>query len=253
MWYKIGFLAIAFLLGAYLGGLANLRLVRRKGGEAVIYLSSRCETCVVPGPWYLRIPLFWYLILRGRCCRCGNHLKVENLVFELVGGIVFTGSLMLYGFTVSTLASLLSTFAILILAILDFRYRMIPQHLVWIGLSAAGIVAILPGGIGLLDALCGGLIAGGVVLLLSKIGFVEITPTEGENFLKMICVAGAFLGLRLGIITFALSASLWGVARVIISLIKNRVEAFPAGVPVLITTALILAYGNMMLELVLAA
>jgi len=252
LWFQIIFLTLAFLIGAYLGGLANLRLIRRRGGKVILYLTSRCETCVVPGPFYVRFPLFWYLILWGRCRRCGHPLKIQHLFYELVGGTILAGSLSIYGFTTTTLTSLLSTFTILIVAVLDFRYRLVPQIVVILGLGAAGITAVLPGGIGLIDCALGALLGGGIFLILSYLNYVELTPVESDNFLKMMTIAGAFLGLAQGILAFGIAATLWGIWRVVLALLKKRPEILPAGIPALVTTVFVLAYGRILIETILA-
>jgi leader peptidase (prepilin peptidase)/N-methyltransferase len=253
LWYQIGFLFLAFLAGAYVGGLANLRLIRGRGGRIILYPASRCDVCVIPGPFYSRIPLFWYLILWGKCRRCGHPLKLSNLLFEVVGGIILAGSIALYGFTVATLTSLLSAFILLTVTILDFRYRLVPQSLVLGGLVAAGITSVLPGGIGLLNCLAGALLGGGIILVLAETHFVELVPVEGLNFVKMMTIAGAFLGLAEGLLAFGVAAALWGAWRVATVLAGKRPEVLPSGVPALITTALVLAYGSMFLETLISA
>lgn len=253
MGYQIGFLVLAFLLGAFIGGLANLRLIRERGGRIILYPASRCETCVTPGPFYSRIPLFWYLILWGKCRRCGHPLPLNNLIYELVGGVILAGSIVLYGFTITTLTSLLSAFILLTVTILDFRYRLVPQILVLGGLVAAGITAVLPGGIGLSNCLAGALLGGGLILLLAESHFIELVPVEGLNFVKMMTIAGAFLGLTEGLLAFGTAAALWGVWRAATVLLGKKTEALPAGVPALITTALVLAYGSMFLETLISA
>jgi len=253
LWYQLGFLSLAFLAGAYLGGLANLHLIRERGGRVILYPASRCETCVTPGPFYSRIPLFWYLILWGQCRRCGHSLKLNNLIYELVGGVILAGSIAIYGFSITTLTSLLSAFILLTVTILDFRYRLVPQSLVLGGLVAAGITAVLPGGIGLLNCLGGAVLGGGLILVLAELHFVELMPVEGLNFIKMMTIAGAFLGLAEGLLAFGVAAALWGVWRVATVLLGKRPEVLPSGVPALITTALVLAYGSMFLETLITA
>jgi leader peptidase (prepilin peptidase) / N-methyltransferase len=253
LWYQIGFLTLAFLVGAYIGGLANLRLIRERGGRIILYPASRCETCVTPGPFYSRIPLFWYLILWGKCRRCGHPLPLNNLIYELVGGVILAGSIAIYGFSITTLTSLLSAFILLTVTILDFRYRLVPQNIVLIGLIAAGITAVLPGGIGLLNCIGGAMLGGGLILLLVELHYIELIPVEGLNFVKMMTIAGAFLGLTEGLLAFGVAAAMWGAWRVATVLMGKKPELLPAGVPALITTALVLAYGSMFLETLISA
>jgi leader peptidase (prepilin peptidase)/N-methyltransferase len=58
-------------------------------------LRSICLVCGAPIPWYDNLPIVSYLVLRGRCRRCGAPIGRRTLVLEaatpLIGLAIYAG------------------------------------------------------------------------------------------------------------------------------------------------------------------
>lgn len=91
------FTVIAFVLGAVLASFLGCLGWRMCNGESVLKGRSHCDSCGhVLGARDL-IPIFSYLISKGRCRYCGVQISPVNLYGELILGILFAVVTFLYG------------------------------------------------------------------------------------------------------------------------------------------------------------
>lgn len=78
------------LFGACVGSFLNVVIYRLPRGLSVNEpRRSFCPQCKAPIPWYLNLPVFSYLMLRGRTACCGKHYTARYCVVELVCAILF--------------------------------------------------------------------------------------------------------------------------------------------------------------------
>lgn len=98
-------LIFAFALGACLGSLINVLVYRLPLGLGVVVPASRCPSCSTRLRWNDNIPVFGWLLLRGRCRYCRQPISPEYPIVEAIVGLLFMG---IYGlwFTVPQLHAL---------------------------------------------------------------------------------------------------------------------------------------------------
>lgn len=78
------------LFGACVGSFLNVVIYRMPRGLSVNEpRRSFCPQCKAPIPWYLNLPVFSYLMLRGRTACCGKHYTARYCVVELVCALLF--------------------------------------------------------------------------------------------------------------------------------------------------------------------
>lgn len=87
-----------FLFGICIGSFLNVCIYRLPKGESLITNNSHCMTCGTPIKRYDLIPVFSWLILRGRCRACGAKITPRYMIIELMTGLVFLGVFMRYDF-----------------------------------------------------------------------------------------------------------------------------------------------------------
>lgn len=76
-----------FFLGLFLGSLVNniaYRLVRK---ENFIFGPSKCDNCQKKLNWYELIPIFSYLIQKGKCRKCKDIISFRYPLSELTTGL----------------------------------------------------------------------------------------------------------------------------------------------------------------------
>jgi leader peptidase (prepilin peptidase)/N-methyltransferase len=86
-----GWLPGTFLLGTFVGSFLNVCIYRMPFEKSLFWPGSHCGQCFQPVPWYDNVPLLSYLILRGRCRRCGTAFSIRYFLVELLTGALFVG------------------------------------------------------------------------------------------------------------------------------------------------------------------
>lgn len=85
----IGILVMVFLFGICIGSFLNVCIFRLPAGESLTKQNSHCMTCGAPIKWYDLIPVFSWLILRGKCRACGAKISGRYILVESMTGILF--------------------------------------------------------------------------------------------------------------------------------------------------------------------
>ncbi len=86
VWY-----VFLFALGAVVGSFLNVCIHRIPLEKSLIWPGSTCGHCFQPIRWYDNLPLLSYVILRGRCRRCGTRFSPRYFVIELLTACGFVG------------------------------------------------------------------------------------------------------------------------------------------------------------------
>ena len=141
---------IAFFMGACIGSFLNVVIYRVPLGMSVDEpRRSFCPSCKTQIPIYLNIPLFTWLMLRGKCKWCGSKIAFRYFLVEFLTAICF---LAVWKNSVPTLGlggtvALWILVALLIAAtFIDIDHFIIPDSIT-IGGMVAGLVcsALFPG------------------------------------------------------------------------------------------------------------
>ena len=134
-------LLFVFALGASMGSLINVLVYRIPRGLSVVSPPSRCPSCQTRLTWRENIPIFGWLLLRGKCRFCKAPISAEYPVVEAIVAVLF--------------------------ALLFALWYIVGDHAVWLGIhwgtvapewAANGIVRTWPAFVALLF-LVGALVA----------------------------------------------------------------------------------------------
>ena len=82
------FPTVSLVFGALIGSFLNVCIYRIPAGKSVVTPGSHCA-CGQPIKWYDNIPIFSWLILRGRARCCGRHFSFRYPAIELVTALIF--------------------------------------------------------------------------------------------------------------------------------------------------------------------
>ncbi|MBC7773321.1 MAG: prepilin peptidase [Pyrinomonadaceae bacterium] len=80
-----------FVFGSCVGSLVNVLVYRLPIGISVLTPPSRCPMCETRLTWRENIPIFGWLLLRGRCRFCKSRISPEYPIVELIAGLLFVG------------------------------------------------------------------------------------------------------------------------------------------------------------------
>jgi Type II secretory pathway, prepilin signal peptidase PulO and related peptidases len=137
---EIIFDAFAFVLGAAIGSFLNVVIYRLPRDLSINQpRRSFCPSCQKPIPWYENLPLVSWLLLRGRCRRCGARISFRYFVVELLTAFLF---LIIWQSFPWPIAICYWVFIALVIAatFIDFEHFIIPDEIT-LGGTAAGLLA----------------------------------------------------------------------------------------------------------------
>src|SRR5690606_17157649 len=79
---------LALVVGALFGSFFNVAIYRWPREMSVVSPPSHCPSCGAPVKPRQNVPIFGYLLLRGRAKCCGAPLSPRYLVVELLGAVL---------------------------------------------------------------------------------------------------------------------------------------------------------------------
>ncbi len=113
-------------LGSFLGVVASRVPLRR----SIVSPGSACMACETPIRWYDNVPVVSYLLLRGRCRRCGTRIPPRDLAIELATALLLVGCVLAFGFSVKAAAAGIACAAFVVVTATDLERRIIPNRVV---------------------------------------------------------------------------------------------------------------------------
>lgn len=152
--------AILFIWGLCLGSFVNalvwrlheqatskkqsLKTKKASGSLSIVNGRSMCVNCKHTLAWYDLIPLLSWLQLQGRCRYCKKPISPQYPIVELITGVVFAGSYLLWPSIVHLNGQwlLLSVWlacsvGLLALAVYDLRWMLLPNKIIYPTLAVA--------------------------------------------------------------------------------------------------------------------
>lgn len=126
---EVYFSILVFVFGTLLGSFYNVVGYRLPKGLSLIKPSSSfCPKCNHSLKWYELIPIFSFLIQKGKCRSCKCNISLFYPCMELLTGILFTVSYLIFGFGAEFLiAAIISSFFVIVI-VSDINYLVIPDE-----------------------------------------------------------------------------------------------------------------------------
>ena len=241
------FLAVCFFIfGALLGSFGNVIIYRLPLGQSVVTPRSRCQSCEKLIPWYHNIPIFSWLILRGRCYSCRAPFSVRYPLVEFIMGSLFYLLYLRYDLQWLTLEYGIFIFGLVVVTFIDFDHFLLPDVFTLSGMVLGLLGAFLNPERDFLDAFLGVLMGGGFLWLVAYVYWVlRKEEGMGGGDIKLLGWIGAVLGWK-SIPFVILVSSITGSVIGITMMVKNKGNlktVIPFG-PYLVLGALIYLFGN---------
>lgn len=229
-----------FIIGLLFGSFYNVVGMRLPNNESIIFPGSHCENCNHKLSWYENIPLFSYILLKGKCKSCHAKISVWYPAIELFTGMLFLISYYVFGLTTEFFISIIISSLVSIIFVSDINYYIILDSPLVIGSILIIIIKLIS--FGLKEALISigsGLLVFGVMYLIMLLGnFIFKKESLGGGDIKLSFVAGLVLGPKLGIMYIVFGAFLAFPYAMYIT-IRNKENMLPFG-PFLISSLLII-------------
>ncbi len=243
------FAAAIFVLGLAFGSFLNVCVYRLPRGISVVTPRSACPKCKQGIALYDNIPVLSWLILRGRCRHCKAPISPRYWMIELLTGALFLACYWCFGLTLSTVKYCAFGFLLLGLIFTDAETKLLPDKMTLPGLALGLVFSLavpvhdlasqfLPGMmnlpfsgdiavrlLSLLDALLGAAVGAAFIYGAGAI-YLRWRGTEGMGFgdVKLMAMVGAFLGIKLTVLTIftaSLAGSVFGLTTVLVVWLKR--------------------------------
>ena len=223
---------IALPFGLVVGSFMTVAAHRMPRGESVVRPRSRCPSCGAVIGARDNVPVLSWLLLRGRCRRCGTRISVAYPLLELATAAVVVLAATRHPDVWRTVlvGGLLALMPAA--ALIDLRHRIIPNRLTYPALLlfpvVLGVAWISGGAVDPLRGLVGLLLYGGVLFLVAI-----VSRGMGMGDVKLAALIGLVLGsLGLRYVGVAAGAAivLGGVGGLVaLAMGRSRKSAIPFG------------------------
>jgi leader peptidase (prepilin peptidase)/N-methyltransferase len=271
----VGYLFI-FILGAAVGSFLNVVIHRVPREESIVFPNSACPKCQKPIQPYDNLPIFSWLMLRGKCRNCQEKISPRYPAVELLTALLFTLTYWQLGLTAFLPVALIFVASMVSLIFIDAEHMILPNVINFPLLAFALLVRItfplffgtaffpdLQHGplsslddqpvwlVSFLGAVLGGLVGGGFLWLVGEIWKrLRGVDAMGLGDVKMMFAVGALLGWRLTLLTIFLSAfsgAVIGVFLISRQQEKDMQTQIPFGIFLGIGAILALLFGEQLI------
>ncbi len=199
-----------FLMGMVMGSFYMVVALRLPQEESLIYPGSHCEYCNHPLSWFELIPVFSYLLQKGKCRKCGHKLSMGYPITELATGILFTFSYLQFGLSYHFFLSIILSSLLIIIFVSDMRYMIILDSPLILTVILSMILRIIYFDLKTaLLAFIPAIITFVIFFIIGKIGDKMFQRESlGGGDIKLSFVMGYILGLPMAIVAFILATFL---------------------------------------------
>ncbi|WP_308753702.1 prepilin peptidase [uncultured Anaerotruncus sp.] len=218
--------ALALLFGLVVGSFLNVCIYRIPLGISVAKGRSFCPSCGEKIAWYDNVPLLSFLVLRGRCRRCGARISPRYPAVETANALLWLLCCLSHGYSAGTLLLCLALSALLTAAMIDRDTGIIPDR-ISVFLAALACCSLFTPGFPSPLARLGGALCVSVPMLLAAL----LWDGFGGGDIKLCAAFGLLAGWRLSLLAI-LFASVSGAAWAVFLLLRRgagRKTAFPFG------------------------
>ncbi len=240
----IYFSVVFLIFGMVLGSFYNVVGERLPNNESIVKPRSHCPKCGHQLQAFELIPVISYLFLKGKCRKCKSHISIFHPIFELVSGILFMISYLVFGMSIQLIIALTFISILLITIVSDYKYMIICDEVLIIGSFFLIIELIFERGFaGTGLSILDGLVSFFLMYLIKKIGdFFFKRESMGGGDIKLMFTFGLVLGVLNSILSIFL-ASIIGLPISLLLLHYKKNHEVPFG-PYLSIAAIIILLTN---------
>ncbi len=215
--------AIAAAVGLVAGSFLNVVVYRYLSGGSIVRPASHCPSCLTPLSVKDLVPLFSYLLLRGRCRYCRTGIPPRYPLIEAGTAGLFLLCFHYYTFTPAFFQYAVLFSLLLVISVIDLERHLIPNRLVLLLLAWVIFWQLFFPRFSTLSAL-GGLFTGGLlflaIALLSQGGM-------GGGDVKLMAVLGFASGLPDVLLVFMLAFFSGALVGVLLIIFKKKTRKSP--------------------------
>lgn len=227
--------SVAVALGLVFGSFLNVVIHRLPRGESVVRPASRCPGCGKAIRAYDNVPVFSWMLLRGRARCCGTRVSARYPLVELLGGLSAWAVLQKVmaepaGDAQWVPYALFFVYLALILALIaaifiDLELMLLPD-VITLGGALAGVATARLRHLELSESLLGAAVGFVIVWLPFHLLYRMLRgyPGMGLGDAKLLALTGAWFGWQGAVFALLAGAVQGTVVAIAVLLVKGRIE-----------------------------
>jgi leader peptidase (prepilin peptidase)/N-methyltransferase len=223
------FMPIAFAGGMLLGSFSGVLAYRVPRGESFVTGRSHCDSCGAQIAAYDNVPVLSWLLLRGRCRSCGEHIPARYPLAELTMAALFAATVAALGTgdPAELALGLIFCATLVTVTLADLDRRVIPNSILLAATVACLAIALAADPAGVPERLFAAAGAGGFLLLAA----LAYPGGMGMGDVKLAAVVGLYLGSAVvpAMLVAVLAGALVGLVMIVRHGTGERKRAIPFG------------------------
>ncbi len=225
-----------FLFGIIFGSFFNVVGLRLPKKIPFYHDRSFCPVCKRQLKWYELIPIFSFIIQRGKCRNCSAKISPIYPIIEMLTGLLFAFSYAQIGFQLELIIALLFISMLMIIFVSDITYMLIPNKILLFFLPFFIMLRILAPLTPWYDAIIGAIVGFGLIALI----IIVSQGGMGAGDMKLFGVIGIVLGWKKVLLAFFIAAFLGAIIGGILMVVDKvkKKQPIPFG-PYIVVGALV--------------
>ena len=248
--FKIMYYTIIFMFGIAIGSFLNVVILRLPKGESLIKRSSHCMTCGTKIRAIDLIPVFSWLLLRGKCHSCGEKISPRYPIVESLNGILYLLTFYVLDINVKSITTCLLMSLLIVIAFMDWDTKEISMIIVGILFLLSAPLAVFTDDVELKHRIIGALAVSVPFFIIGELSRPIIKKKFGEDFRAieqgdtiLMFAAGAVLGTQAVIVSTLIGIFAAAIGGTIIKKVTKD-SIFPFGPFLAIGIAVGSLWGN---------
>jgi leader peptidase (prepilin peptidase) / N-methyltransferase len=272
--------AIALIYGTVVGSFLNVCIWRLPRDESIVNPPSHCPNCNGKLRAWELVPLFSFLLLGRKCCRCGMPISWRYFGVELLTGLYFVAVFAHCNWTLEFFTFALFGSALIAAFFIDLEHWIIPDQLnvfcIAVGV-AHDLAAIVLGRMGhsdlvmikpvimipvpfttvafpMLQSIIGILVCGAIFYAIAVFGELAFKKEAmGGGDIKLAAGIGANLPIALALLSFFLAVAIGSLVGIfwmlVMRLMRREFKSYVPFGPMMVTGALaVIFFGVPLVE-----
>lgn len=218
---------LVFVFGLIAGSFLNVIIYRLKIGRSLIFGRSFCPECKIKIKWHDLLPVFSFFWLKRQCRHCGRKISWQYPIVEILSGLIWVGVFYkIFGFepfinpflikegigVVLNFTYYLFVFsALLVIAVYDYKWQIIPDKITFPAIAAALIYNAVNA-----NFIMPFVISSVAFLVFFLIYFFSQGRAMGLGDAKLVFLIGLFLNLTLSLTAFTFAFTIGAMFGIIL-------------------------------------
>lgn len=240
---------LLFVVGLSVGSFLNVCIIRIPAGKSILTPASHCQTCGHQLAVWENIPLISFFLLHRQCRNCSTAISWQYPAVEFISGIVALLGYWKFSLTLEYFFYMFFFYILIIIAVIDWKYQIIPRVISYPALVAGiiGSIFLYNWYSGLLGAITGAC----VIFCIRIIGNIAFRKESmGIGDITLSAVIGAFVGWKINLLAIGIAFVLAFVFSLVLLILQraSMKHSIPFGTFLAIGSILAVLEGDFLIE-----